>query len=320
MNTDPKPVSGRGASKSRPDGSSRRGFTLIELLVVIAIIAILAAFLLPALARAKSKAQGVYCMNNTKQLMLAMTIYSQDYTDYFPPNPDDGNTTPYGNWVGGQAGIGGGNEYDPDILKDPTRSLLAPYQGNNFTMYHCPADLRPPGTPQGLTAQHNTYPAGTKISNARSVSMSQAVGTLGFYAGGGGTKAVYGPWLSGSHNEAPQNTWYTYGKASSMLRPGPQGTFTIVDEDKYSINDGGLAHVAPNVTPVYEQIDWPGTYHGGACGIAFGDNHSEIHKWKDKRSYLNGPATTQTQPGNYDIWWMAVRTSALVNGPTFGAP
>src|SRR5215475_7530480 len=119
---------------------SHSGFTLIELLVVIAIIAILAAMLLPALAKAKTKTQGIYCMNNTHQLMLAMFQYTQDFTDFFPPNYDDGNTTPYYNWVGGQAGINGGNEYDPNILKDPTRSLLAPYQGGNVAMYRCPAD------------------------------------------------------------------------------------------------------------------------------------------------------------------------------------
>jgi hypothetical protein len=287
------------------------------LLVVIAIIAILAALLLPALARAKSEAQGFYCMNNTHQLMLAMFIYTQDYTDFFPPNPDDGNTTQYGNWVGGEAGVGDANEYDPDILRDPTRSLLAPYQGANVSIYHRPADNRPAGYADGESASDPSL-KGTKISNARSVSMNQAVGTLGFYTPGGGRLAVYGPWLSGSHDEAPQKTWYTYGKTSSMLRPGPQNTFTILDENQWSINDGGLAHLGPNITPLYEQIDWPGTYHGGACGVAFGDNHSELHKQKDSRSYLNVPASTVTQPGNMDIWWFAVKTSALVNGPDFG--
>src|SRR5271154_2457096 len=103
------------------------GFTLIELLVVIAIIAILAAMLLPVLSRAKQRAQGALCLSRGKQMMLAVTLYTGENSDFFPPNPDDGNTLPGYNWCGGEAGIGGAQEFNTDVLKDPTRSLLLTY-------------------------------------------------------------------------------------------------------------------------------------------------------------------------------------------------
>ena len=147
--------------------------------------------------------------------------------------------------------------------------------------------------------------------------MSQAVGTNPYT---GGKTAVFGPWLSGSRSEAVSRTWYTFGKTGDMLRPGPANTFTILDENMYSINDGGFATVGPNRPPDYHMIDWPGIYHNGACGFAFGDGHSEIHKWRDNRTYLTSTAMSiPVQTGNQDIWWLSVKTTALINGPDFGA-
>lgn len=75
-------------------GQPSRGFNLLELLVVIAIISILAGLLLPVLSKGKQKGQGVSCLNNGHQLMVAMTMYTIDNQDFFPPNPDDANTIP----------------------------------------------------------------------------------------------------------------------------------------------------------------------------------------------------------------------------------
>lgn len=290
----------------------RAGFTLIELLVVIAIIAILAGMLLPALAKSKTKAQGIFCMNNGKQMMLAMSLYAGDFNELLPPNPDDGNTTPGMNWCPGSAGGGnpggpaaGGQAFNPDILNDPTRAMLFKY-GVTSQQYKCPADKRI-GTYQGTDANLR----GKKVPAARTFSMSQAVGTDP-YAPSYGKLAVAGPWLDGNHGHTRGRTYYTYGKTSDFVDPSPSMTWVLLDEDADSLNDAGFA-----VGMVQAKwIDWPGTYHNNACGFAFADGHSEIHKWVDPRTKVKNHNVGQlvvANPLSKDWVWIAERTSAKIN-------
>src|SRR5579859_4712714 len=107
---------------------SRQGFTLVELLAVLTMSGLLLLTLLPALAGSKTKSQALRCLDNQRQVIGAVELFTHDHQDLLPPNPDDGTTLSGYTWCVGMAGIGQSDEFDPDIMKDPVRCLLAPYR------------------------------------------------------------------------------------------------------------------------------------------------------------------------------------------------
>jgi len=233
--------SGQTAPPSAEMGRQGNGFTLIELLVVIAIIAILAALLLPALAKAKTKAQGISCINNLKQMQLCQVLYTDDNSDRLVASW--ATSDPKLTWAAGDLR----NALEATNVAYTTGALLGPY-AKAASVYKCPADR---ATANG-------------VPRVRSQSMN-------IFFGGKGDG-------SPASTRVNTTTHYFFAKASSILRPA--GLWVLWDENPGTVDDCyGVVDVSAAYQSSKLMVNLPASYHNHAAGLSFADGHAEIKKW-----------------------------------------
>jgi prepilin-type N-terminal cleavage/methylation domain-containing protein/prepilin-type processing-associated H-X9-DG protein len=271
----------------KPQPSS--GFTLVELMVVVGVIALLAALLLPALARAKLSGHATVCLNNVRQLTLAWQLYADDHEDRIPYNLGGdalgkaaARNDPL-NWVNGIMSW----ELEPDNTNQTllTRASLAPYYAVTPRICKCPSDrvLSSIQKNAGWEARTRSYAMNAMMGDAGEASRS------GFNV----------------NNPEYQQFFQT------TAIPDAAGYFVFIDEHPDSIDDGYFL----NNPDEPEWMSLPASHHNGAASLSFADGHTELHRWVDRDTKppdapdaagLPAPVTAD-QRADFD--WLAERTS-----------
>ena len=264
-----------------------RGFTLIELLVVIAIIAILAALLLPALGSAKQTGWRAACLNNQRQLNVAMAEFALDHEDRFP-YASAWRGEPSGMWAWVADSMSGSNDTWGQTRKPLFFSPLKTYAG--MGIYHCPGD------------RSTVTDGGKTIPRPRSYSMNIYVGGWSGW-----------PWLQDSQYKIH----HTYNNVNS-----PSQLFTFIEMPSQSINAGNF-RVSPTLKggESFFSQDWPGVYHNNGSVVSFVDAHVEFRRWLEEdtiniSSDAMNPTTNTDKivsPNNRDLAW--IRQRAVVADP-----
>jgi prepilin-type processing-associated H-X9-DG protein len=252
--------------------------------------------LLPALGRAKTKAQGIQCLSNHKQLALAWLLYAYDSGDKLPLS-SGGSNSPV--WFSGRQDFNGANPSNWDINQDLTKSPLWPYAGNAHGIFRCPSDQSYVVPPTGPYANQ-------RVRRVRSMAMSSWMGSVE------GGLWGFGPGMD-------ESIWRAYYKLNQMTGPGPAGLIVFSDQREDQNTWPAVWFDMRGYPDHPEQTqfnnDLYAFYHGGGTSYSFADGHSEMKKWTDPRTtppLMKNQLNTNgviLSPYNRDIMWLQQRAT-----------